>query len=58
MRSGTTAKTFVFPEGSAAPKGLLYDEILINHLVILMHLPYICKGCAIGAFEIDYLCSL
>ena len=27
MRSGTTAKAFVFPEGSAAPKGLLYDEI-------------------------------
>lgn len=33
MRSGTTAKAFVFPEGSAAPKGLLYDEILITYLI-------------------------
>lgn len=33
MRSGTTAKAFVFPEGSAAPKGLLYDEILIKYLI-------------------------
>jgi len=29
----TTARAFVFPQGSAAPKGLLCDEILINYLI-------------------------
>ena len=33
MRSGTTTRAFDLRLGSAAPKGLLYDEILIKYLI-------------------------
>ena len=38
MRSGTTARAFALRLGSAAPKGLIYDEILIDCWVILIYL--------------------
>ena len=33
MRSGTIMRAFDLRLGSAAPKGLLYDEILITYLI-------------------------